>query len=103
MSQKYFFAAAVALGALLMSLPKMQSQATQQTPAQTSKKQPSDKHKPQPSDNEGQRIFDGQCARCHTAPDGFSPRITNAIVRHMRVRANLSATDEKAILRFMNP
>ena len=103
MSKKYFSAAVVALGALLMLLPKVQSQATQQTATQKSGKQPSDTHKPQPSDNEGQRIFDGQCARCHTAPDGFSPRITNAIVRHMRVRASLSAADEKALLKFMNP
>jgi cytochrome c5 len=53
--------------------------------------------------SEGERIFKENCARCHTPPDGFSPRISGTIVTHMRVRANLSAHDEQELLRFFNP
>ncbi len=60
-------------------------------------------NKPQQSDDDGQRVFDQNCSRCHTAPEGFSPRISGTIVRHMRVRANLSKEDEQKLLRFFNP
>jgi hypothetical protein len=53
--------------------------------------------------DEGQRVFDQNCSRCHTAPDGFSTRISGTVVRHMRVRASLSKRDEQALLRFLNP
>jgi cytochrome c5 len=52
---------------------------------------------------DGQLVFDQNCSRCHNAPQGFSPRISGTVVRHMRVRAGLSAEDEKALLRFFNP
>lgn len=55
------------------------------------------------STDEGQRVFEQNCSRCHTAPDGFSSRISGTIVRHMRVRANLSKHDEEELLRFLNP
>ncbi len=51
----------------------------------------------------GQRKFDANCGRCHSAPEQLSPSITGTVVRHMRVRANLSAEDEKDILRFLAP
>jgi cytochrome c5 len=53
--------------------------------------------------DEGQRVFDQNCARCHAAPDGFSSRISGTVVRHMRVRAGLSKRDEQELLRFLNP
>jgi cytochrome c5 len=53
--------------------------------------------------DQGDRIFQQQCSRCHNAPDGFSPRISGTIVRHMRVRAALSKQDEEELLRFLNP
>lgn len=53
--------------------------------------------------DEGQRIFDQNCSRCHTAPNGFSSRISGTVVRHMRVRASLSQHDEQELLRFLNP
>ncbi|RXH54202.1 hypothetical protein GRAN_4853 [Granulicella sibirica] len=60
--------------------------------------------KPQPGDQtEGQRIFEMNCSRCHATPEGFSSRISNTVVRHMRVRAGLSAHDEQALRRFFNP
>lgn len=54
------------------------------------------------AEEEGQRVFEQNCARCHNAPDGFSSRIAGTIVRHMRVRANLSQHDEQALLHFFN-
>lgn len=53
--------------------------------------------------SEGERIFQQNCSRCHTAPEGFSPRISGTIVRHMRIRASLSEKEERDLLRFLNP
>jgi cytochrome c5 len=55
------------------------------------------------TERDGQKVFEQNCSRCHNAPQGFSPRISGTVVRHMRVRAGLSAEDEKALLRFFNP
>lgn len=51
----------------------------------------------------GQQLFEQNCSRCHADPDGFSPRISGTVVRHMRVRASLSKHDEQELLRFLNP
>lgn len=51
----------------------------------------------------GETVFDENCSRCHNAPQAIPPQIAATVVRHMRVRASLSAADEKALLRFMNP
>lgn len=51
----------------------------------------------------GQQVFDRNCSRCHNAPQSIPPQISATVIRHMRVRASLSAADEKALLRFMNP
>lgn len=53
--------------------------------------------------SDGQRVFEQNCSRCHTAPDGFSPRISGTVVRHMRVRASLSQADYEALKKFFNP
>jgi cytochrome c5 len=53
--------------------------------------------------NEGQRIFEQNCSRCHNPPDGFSPRISGTVVRHMRVRANLSEHDAQLLMKFFHP
>ena len=58
---------------------------------------------PKPHDNEGQRVFEQNCSRCHNAPEGFSPSISGTVVRHMRVRAALSRHDEEELMRFLNP
>ena len=50
-----------------------------------------------------ERAFMANCSRCHYAPESLSPRITGTVVRHMRVRANLSAEDERLILQYLNP
>jgi cytochrome c5 len=51
----------------------------------------------------GQRKFNANCGRCHSSPEQLSPSLTGTVVRHMRVRASLSAEDEKDILRFLAP
>jgi len=51
----------------------------------------------------GQQVFEQNCARCHNAPEGFSPRISGTIAMHMRVRAGLSNADYQALRRFLNP
>ena len=51
----------------------------------------------------GQQVFNQNCSRCHNTPEGFSPRISASIARHMRVRAGLGDADYKALLRFLNP
>jgi hypothetical protein len=53
--------------------------------------------------SDGERKFAQNCARCHNSPQGFSPRISGTIIRHMRVRASLSKKDEQDILLFLNP
>lgn len=55
------------------------------------------------SGNVGERVFRQNCSRCHNAPEGFSPRISATIVRHMRMRANLSRHDEQELLKYLNP
>jgi mono/diheme cytochrome c family protein len=76
-----------------------------QTQQQKLKKQ----HSPSPSSansaqaDRGQVVFEQNCSRCHNAPEGFSPRISQTIAMHMRTRANLSEADYKALLRFFNP
>jgi hypothetical protein len=52
---------------------------------------------------EGQKRFEANCGRCHQPPEDISPREVKAVVRHMRVRANLSAEDERLILKFLAP
>jgi cytochrome c5 len=51
----------------------------------------------------GERKFEANCGRCHSAPEQLSPSLTGTVVRHMRVRAILSAQDEKDILRYLAP
>ena len=88
----------VALVSAAQTPPKSVQQARQNTPQQSRARQ-TNNHK----QSEGERIFAQNCARCHTPPDGFSPRISGTIVLHMRVRALLSEHDQQELLRFFNP
>lgn len=51
----------------------------------------------------GEQAFQNHCSRCHYAPEDLNPRFTGTVVRHMRVRANLSAEDERLIMSFFQP
>jgi cytochrome c5 len=60
----------------------------------------------EPSDSqhlriEGERRFQANCGRCHTAPQKFPPRMMDTIVRHMRVRATITDEDMRSILYYM--
>ena len=59
-------------------------------------------HATQPT-SAGERIFEQNCSRCHTAPESFPPSISGTIIRHMRLRANLSQHDEQELLKYLNP
>ena len=50
---------------------------------------------------EGERRFHSNCGRCHTAPPKFPPRMMATIIRHMRVRANITQDDQRLILHYM--
>ncbi len=102
------FAGCVALGsALLVAAPALaaQDRAVQDRAGQQATHGAAAQHQRSAQhltpEEEGQRVFEQNCARCHNSPNGFSPRITGTIVRHMRVRANLSEHDEKVLLRFL--
>jgi cytochrome c5 len=55
------------------------------------------------SPKRGARVFEQNCSRCHNAPQGLSPSVSGAVAMHMRVRANLSDEDYKALRQFLNP
>jgi cytochrome c5 len=55
------------------------------------------------SSQEGERRFQANCGRCHNPPDSLSPREVKAVLQHMRVRAMLSAEDERLILKYLAP
>jgi cytochrome c5 len=73
--------------------PKVQQQ-TKASPVAHSNSQTS---------TDGQEVFQQNCARCHNAPETFSPSISGTVAHHMRVRANLSEEQYKALLTFLNP
>ena len=41
------------------------------------------------------------CTRCHSEVPPMSVRRTKTVVRHMRVRANITAEEAKAILQYL--
>jgi cytochrome c5 len=52
---------------------------------------------------EGEKRFKENCGRCHHPPESISPRETKAVLRQMRVRAMLTAEDERLILKYLAP
>jgi cytochrome c5 len=107
MNLKYLLSVMIVLaGSFISSKAAPQSDAAPHAKAQSAshaaKKQATETQGAVHTD-EGQRVFDQNCSRCHTAPEGFSSRISGTVVRHMRVRASLSQHDEQELLRFLNP
>jgi cytochrome c5 len=91
-------------GALLLAtLPALSQTANGSAPAPAGQKQVKHAAVHATAQDDGQRVFEQNCSRCHTTPQGFSPRISGTVARHMRVRAGLSQKDEQALLRFLNP
>lgn len=106
MKWKLFLAGSLLLAAVVSPLPAAlhaQSQTAPKAAVQIGNKHRADVRSSQHSQDEGQRIFEQNCSRCHNAPEGFSPNISGTIVRHMRIRASLSQHDEQELLRFFNP
>jgi hypothetical protein len=52
---------------------------------------------------EGEKRFRANCGRCHHPPEELSPRKARVVLLQMRVRAMLSAEDERVILKFLAP
>lgn len=50
---------------------------------------------------QGEQRFRANCGRCHAAPQKFPPRMMATILRHMRVRATITAEDKRLILFYM--
>jgi cytochrome c2 len=108
MSPKYLFPGLLILAMIGMpfmatSQSKAHPQTTPQGTAHAKDKQTAATTRDTAHQEEGERVFQQNCSRCHTAPDGFSSRISGTVVRHMRVRASLSQHDEQELLRFLNP
>ena len=50
---------------------------------------------------QGEQRFRANCGRCHAAPQKFPPRMMATVLRHMRVRAMITAEDRRLILFYM--
>jgi len=90
-------------GTVLLASVCAWTTAAQQPAPKAAKTAPSSTASKPDAPSEGEQIFHRRCANCHNAPEGFSPRISGTVVRHMRVRASLSKREEDALLRFFNP
>lgn len=77
--------------------------AVAQSPAMQTSKPPRQQTSTSTHPDPGERAFQANCNRCHNAPEQLSPRIAGTVLKHMRVRANLSAEDEKNILHYLAP
>jgi cytochrome c5 len=85
-----------AQGAQAQEKPKAESHAASKSPISAPAKTASD-------NDAGEKAFEVNCSRCHNAPEDLSPRVVRAVVRQMRVRAMLTAEDERALVKFFAP
>lgn len=90
----------IAIAAAFGSAAAQSNSAKHVTPKQQAARQTTAS---QTTQSPGERKFQENCSRCHTAPEQLSPRITGTILMHMRVRASLSEQDAQDILRFLSP
>jgi cytochrome c5 len=91
----------IALLSSSVALTQTTSQ-TQPAPKQANNSHPAARG-PRKQEDAGSRVFRQNCSRCHNAPEGFSPSISETVIRHMSVRASLSMRDKAELLRFLNP
>ena len=91
------------LGCLLLMSACLFAAAPKQPGLLANTVQPEDKSRQTSASDDGEKRFEANCGRCHNAPESLSPRDTRAVVRHMRVRARLTAEDEKLILQYLAP
>jgi cytochrome c5 len=88
---------AVFVGAILLSAQIPQAQQTSAKPKAAASQSATDEGA------EGEKRFELHCGRCHVPPEDLSPRVARAVLRQMRVRANLTAEDERLILKYLAP
>ena len=88
---------------ILVFVGSLKVSALPQTPAQGTKAAKAVPGKKIDEAKEGERRFQENCGRCHNPPDSISPREVKAVLQHMRVRAMLSAEDERLILKYLAP
>jgi mono/diheme cytochrome c family protein len=50
---------------------------------------------------QGEQRFRANCGRCHAAPHKLPPRMMGTVLRHMRVRALITAEDARLVLFYM--
>ena len=87
---------------LLLLACSLRILAQSQGPAPSEKAPKAATHKRADS-NDGEQRFQANCGRCHHEPESISPREVKAVLQHMRVRAMLSAEDERLILKYLAP
>ena len=92
----------ISIGALALGSAISLAQDTNTQGANT-KTGPINKQSVGASQDPGEKAFQANCSRCHSAPEQLTPRIAGTVVRHMRVRASLSAKDAQAVLRYLAP
>lgn len=102
-SRKIWLTALILPLASLSCLLAWGQSATSDKSSHGSSKQPPAPAATAPAPDPGERKFQANCSRCHNAPEQLSPRISSTVLRHMRVRALLSAQDERDILRYLAP
>ncbi|MBI1895125.1 MAG: hypothetical protein HYZ57_12235 [Acidobacteria bacterium] len=54
-----------------------------------------------PTPIDGDEAYKANCSRCHLPPRKFAPKKMATIMMHMRVRANLTAAETDAILKYL--
>jgi cytochrome c5 len=92
-----------AIGFLTLSCACLLAAAPGRRQAPENKSQPVARQATQDANSQGEKLFQTHCGRCHNPPENISPREARAVVRQMRVRAMLSAEDEKQILQYLAP
>jgi cytochrome c5 len=105
MSSKYLLLAFLTIASTPapLSHPQTASKSKPTAEQQSADRSAAEVQKSSVHQSEGERLFEQNCSRCHNAPDGFSSRISQTVLHHMRVRASLSKHDEEELLRFLNP
>lgn len=91
----FLLAAAIAIGGCVLSLPK-----ATKTLGAADRPQPAAAGQAQKG---GAQLWAENCMRCHNmrSPESYSDAEWNVAMHHMRVRANLTEADYKAILQFL--
>jgi mono/diheme cytochrome c family protein len=50
---------------------------------------------------DGEEVYKTNCTRCHNTPPSLNERQSRVVVSHMRVRANLTERDAKAVMHYL--